>query len=199
LDWNEVAEKVKRHKHGKMTELVALMVDSVSVGEYLKKHGWADLKELAWRLAEEMSGKAFEGLEKLKELEPGEVEASYFLVLDNKILIKRKGEVKEFKYKSPRDLLVLLDVLKERSFTYMPERKLERLLREHPLVYRAYLTAATRRTVTNLYTIIRKKFGSESSLKVLAQKLGLEVKEDKDYLKVLEEVARRAYGPRGEE
>jgi len=191
LDWNEVAEKVRKHKHDKMTELVALMIDSVSVGEYLKKHSWTDLKDLAVRLAEEMGGKAFESLEKLKEMEPKEVEASYFLILDDKILVKKGDEVKSYKFKSPKDLLVLIDILKDNVVTYMPERKLEQVLREHPLVYRAYLTAATRRTALNLYTVIRRKLGSESSLRVLAEKLGLNVQSDEDYLKVLEEVYKR--------
>jgi len=197
LDWGEVAEKVKRHKHGKMTELVALMVDSASVGEYLKKRGWADLKDSARRLAEELSGKAFEGLERLKEMEAGELEAGYFLILEDKILIKKGGETVVREWKSPRDLLVLLDVLKGKSFTYMPERALEKVLREHPLVYKAYLTAATRGTVTNLYSAIRKRLGSESSLKLLASKLGMEVRSEEDYLKVIEEAARRLFGPRG--
>ncbi len=192
LDWNEAAEKIKRHKHTKMTELIALMVDSTSVSEFLKKHSWTDLKDLAAQLTSEMGGKAFEALEKLKEMEVKDVEANYFLILDDKLLIERKGKREVRPLKGPRDLLPLVEVLREPSVTYMPERQLEKVLREHPLVYRAYLTAATRGTVKNLYTLLRKRLGAEaSSLKVVADKLGIDVEKDEDYLEVLKELHRR--------
>jgi len=192
LDWNAVSEEVRSHKHDKLTEVVALMVDPYSVSEFLKKEGWNELKELASFLTSEMGGKAFEGLEAIKEMEAKPKEANYFLIFDDVIMVKKGNNVVKKKFTNPKDLLVLVDVFTSgRAVTYMPERKLEATLKDHPLVYKSYLAAATRGLVTNLYTLVRRKLNSESSLKLMADKLGIKLEEDEDYLKVLEEVYRR--------
>ncbi len=193
-NWKEVAEKVKRHKHDRQTELVALMIDAQTVEEGLKKFGsWAKLKEAAVQLMEELGSKE-EGLEKLKEVPPSPERVSAFLFdpSSSKLYLK-DGNVKEIAVEKPRDLLALAELLKKgKVITFMPERELEALVRRYPLLYSFYLEAVTRGRLLNLYTALKKELGVKSlSLQRLAEALGARTNDVEEYFDVIEEAYAR--------
>ncbi len=192
LDWREVAEKIRRHRHDKLTELIALMVNHSAINEYLKKGNWESLKKEAEALARELAGESIKVLKKLSEVEPVEERASYVLIDGNEVHILRNGEVKTITISKPPDMLKLIDLFKDTVVFFEPENTLEKFLRKHPLVFSEFLRAATKGKVINLYRALKRELNLDSlSLKAIAEALGMEPQDVKDYLVVMEEAYKR--------
>ncbi|UXD21598.1 helicase [Ignicoccus pacificus DSM 13166] len=189
INWKELAKLVKKHKHDKMTELVALMIDPVSVEEVLKKRGsWLKLKDLAVELLEEIGSKEpnLKVLLDAKEVE--EIPKAFLFDPEvEELWIYDKGDIKRIKVNKPRDLLPLVDLLKSgTTVTFMSEKALEALIRRYPLLYRFYIEAVTRNRMINLYRSLRRDLKLKSlSFQSLAKALGIELKAPKDYLETL--------------
>ena len=192
LDWKDVARKIKYHKHSKLTELVALMINYSAINEYLKKWNWESLKREAEALALELAGENVKSLKKLGEAEPADVRATYVLIDGNNIHIMRNGEIKTITINKTPDMLKLLELFNDTVVFFEPENSLEKFLRRHPLVFSEFLRAATQGKVINLYRALKRELKVDSlSLKAIAEALGMEASDVEDYLLVMEEAYKR--------
>ncbi|ALU12021.1 helicase [Ignicoccus islandicus DSM 13165] len=194
LGMERVKTALEEVRIDKLLETLALMIDSESVELSLKKAtNYADLKKKLLNVFESINAEPSDMLIEMLKTPCREGSATAFIYDDSTstIYISDNGEFKSIKVEKPKDLAPLADIFRRSKVvvTFMPPRKLERLVRTYPLLYKAYLEGTTKNSILNMYNILKNRLRVKwLDLNKVAEKLGMELSTPRDALALIEEL-----------